>query len=109
GSAAAVAAGLVVAALGSDAGGSVRHPAACCGVVGFKPTFGAVPTAGAFPSIASVDHVGAIAGDVAGARAVLAAISDAPGRPARAGGPPRIAVLAGWRDGCDGHVTEMIS
>jgi aspartyl-tRNA(Asn)/glutamyl-tRNA(Gln) amidotransferase subunit A len=109
GSAAAVAAGLVVAALGSDAGGSVRHPAACCGVVGFKPTFGAVPTTGAFPAIASVDHVGAIAADVAGARAVLAAISDAPGGPARAARPPRIAVLAGWQDGCDDHVAEMIS
>jgi len=109
GSAAAVAAGLVVAALGSDAGGSTRHPAACCGVVGFKPTFGAVPTAGAFPTIASVDHVGVIASDVAGARAVLAAIGDAPGRPAGDARPPRIAVLAGWRDGCDEQVTDLIS
>lgn len=108
GSAAAVAAGLVVAALGSDAGGSTRHPAACCGVVGFKPTLGAVPTAGAFPTCASVDHVGAIASDVAGVRAVFAAISDAAGMPAGDARPPRIAVLGGWQEGCDDHVTDKI-
>jgi aspartyl-tRNA(Asn)/glutamyl-tRNA(Gln) amidotransferase subunit A len=108
GSAAAVAAGLVVAALGSDAGGSTRHPAACCGVVGFKPTFGAVPTAGAFPTCASVDHVGAIASDVAGVRAVYAAISGTPGTPAASARPPRIAVLGGWQAGCDEHVTSKI-
>jgi len=108
GSAAAVAAGLVVAALGSDAGGSTRHPAACCGVVGFKPTFGLVPTAGAFPTFASVDHVGAIASDVAGIRAVLAAIGDAAAYPAVNARPPRIAVLSGWQGGCDDHVTDKI-
>ncbi len=111
GSAAAVAAGLVVAALGSDAGGSARHPAACCGVVGFKPTFGAVPTAGAFPTCASVDHVGAIASDVAGVRAVFAALSGAPGAPGAARPstrPPRIAVLGDWQEGCDDHVTHKI-
>jgi Asp-tRNA(Asn)/Glu-tRNA(Gln) amidotransferase A subunit family amidase len=106
GSAAAVAAGLAVAALGSDAGGSTRHPAACCGVAGFKPTFGAVPTAGAFPTFPSVDHVGVIARDIAGIRAVFAAISGASGTPAQDARPPRIAVLHGWQEGCDDHVTD---
>src|SRR6478735_1536111 len=58
GSAAALAAGLADAALGSDTGGSIRIPAACCGVVGFKPTFGLVPTEGCFPLAPSYDHAG---------------------------------------------------
>ena len=49
GSAAALAADLADAALGSDSGGSIRIPAAWCGVVGFKPTFGIVPLEGCFP------------------------------------------------------------
>jgi aspartyl-tRNA(Asn)/glutamyl-tRNA(Gln) amidotransferase subunit A len=65
GSAAAVAAGLVRFAIGSDTAGSIRIPAACCGVVGFKPTYGAVPTAGVFPLSWSCDHVGPIAAGVA--------------------------------------------
>jgi aspartyl-tRNA(Asn)/glutamyl-tRNA(Gln) amidotransferase subunit A len=65
GSAAAVAAGLAEAALGSDSGGSIRIPAACCGVVGFKPTHGLVPMEGCFPLAPSFDHAGPMGRDVA--------------------------------------------
>lgn len=109
GSAAAVAAGLVLASLGSDAGGSTRFPAACCGLVGFKPSYGAVSTAGVFPTFASVDHVGEIAGDVAGLRDVFAVTADV--APAAAQGltrAPRVAVLPGWTDGCDPTVLAAV-
>ena len=64
GSAAAVAAGLADAALGTDSAGSIRIPAACCGVVGHKPTHGLVPLDGCWPLAASFDTAGPIAGDV---------------------------------------------
>jgi aspartyl-tRNA(Asn)/glutamyl-tRNA(Gln) amidotransferase subunit A len=65
GSAAALAAGLADAGLGSDSAGSIRIPAACCGVVGFKPSFGLVPIEGCFPLAPSFDHAGPMATDVA--------------------------------------------
>ncbi|MFQ5994850.1 MAG: amidase [Acidiferrobacterales bacterium] len=58
GSATAVAAGLAMGALGSDTGASIRQPAACCGIVGLKPTFGCVSKFGALPLSWSMDHVG---------------------------------------------------
>jgi Asp-tRNA(Asn)/Glu-tRNA(Gln) amidotransferase A subunit family amidase len=66
GSAAALTAGLADGALGTDSGGSVRIPAACCGCVGFKPTYGLVPIGGVFPLAPSFDHAGPLARDVAG-------------------------------------------
>ncbi|HET7481897.1 MAG TPA: amidase [Actinomycetota bacterium] len=68
GCAVAVATGMTDLAVGADAGGSIRVPAACCGVVGFKPTFGAVPLAGSAFGDLSVDHVGPLARSVAAAR-----------------------------------------
>jgi Asp-tRNA(Asn)/Glu-tRNA(Gln) amidotransferase A subunit family amidase len=64
GPAAAVAAGHLPLALGTDTGASVRTPAALCGVVGLKPAFGALPTDGCFPLSETLDHVGVLAPDV---------------------------------------------
>jgi aspartyl-tRNA(Asn)/glutamyl-tRNA(Gln) amidotransferase subunit A len=75
GSAAAVAAGDVELALGSDSGGSIRIPAAWCGVVGFKPTFDLVPTDGCFPLAPSYDHAGPIASTVAGCAELMRALA----------------------------------
>jgi len=74
GSAAALAAGLADAALGTDSGGSIRIPAACCGVVGFKPTYGLVAAEGCFPLAPSFDHVGPMTRDVDGCVAMMEAL-----------------------------------
>ncbi|MDI3341861.1 MAG: amidase [Sphaerobacter sp.] len=71
GSAAAVAAGLVYGALGSDTGGSIRMPAGVCGIVGLKPTFGRVSLHGAVTLSWSLDHLGPITRSVADAAAML--------------------------------------
>jgi aspartyl-tRNA(Asn)/glutamyl-tRNA(Gln) amidotransferase subunit A len=75
GSAAALAAGLADAALGSDSGGSIRIPAACCGIVGFKPTWGIVPLDGCFPLAPSFDHAGPLARDVAACERMMEALA----------------------------------
>lgn len=75
GSAVAVASKMAVAALGSDTSGSIRIPAAICGVVGLKPTYGRVSKYGCFPEAWTLDHVGPIAGTVADAAIMLDAIS----------------------------------
>ena len=75
GSAAALAAGLADAALGTDSGGSIRIPAACCGVAGFKPTWGLVPLDGCFPLAPSFDHAGPMAGDVATCERMMPALA----------------------------------
>ena len=75
GSAAAVAAGLAYAALGTDTGCSVRQPAHCCGIVGHKPTFGLVSKSGVIPLVHSMDHVGPLTRSVRDAALVLHAIA----------------------------------
>src|SRR5258708_39818939 len=67
GSAAAVAAGLVPLALGTQTSGSVIRPASYCGVVGFKPSFGVIPRAGVKPLADSLDTIGTMARNVADA------------------------------------------
>jgi aspartyl-tRNA(Asn)/glutamyl-tRNA(Gln) amidotransferase subunit A len=76
GSAAALAAGLADAALGTDSGGSIRIPAACCGVVGFKPTYGLVSLDGCFPLAPSFDHVGPMARSVSECTEMLRVLAD---------------------------------
>jgi amidase/aspartyl-tRNA(Asn)/glutamyl-tRNA(Gln) amidotransferase subunit A len=75
GSAAAVADGRIDAAIGSDTGGSVRIPASFCGVVGFKPTWGAIPRTGMVELSYTLDHVGPMARDVRTTARVFDAIS----------------------------------
>lgn len=75
GSGVAVTSGLAYAALGTDTGGSIRLPSACCGVVGIKPTWGRVSRHGVFPLAESLDHVGPMARSVADAAALLGAIA----------------------------------
>ncbi len=75
GSAAAVAAGLCYAAIGTDTAGSIREPAALCGCVGIKPTYGRVSCRGVIPLAWSLDHVGPLAATVGDAAAVLQAIA----------------------------------
>lgn len=76
GSAVAVAAGLVPAAIGSDTGGSIRIPASLCGVVGFKPTWGAVSNDGVAPLAPTLDTIGPITTDVEDARLMYSVIAD---------------------------------
>ncbi|MGI5430852.1 amidase [Streptomyces sp. CA-179760] len=100
GSAAAVAAGIVPLALGTDTGGSVRIPAAYCGIVGLKPTQDAVPTDGVFPLSPTLDTVGALARTADDCRLLWEAlVGPRPDGPGAAGQPhtaprPRI----GWID-----------
>jgi aspartyl-tRNA(Asn)/glutamyl-tRNA(Gln) amidotransferase subunit A len=78
GSAALVAAGVTGYALGTDTGGSIRIPAAYCGIVGLKPTYGLVPLEGVFPLSASCDHVGTLTATVEQTAALLGVISGQP-------------------------------
>ena len=75
GPAAAVSAGLCYAALGSDTGGSIREPAAFCGIVGLKPTYGRVSNRGVIPLAWSLDHIGPMTRTVADSAIVLQAIA----------------------------------
>lgn len=81
GSATAVAAGLGYGAIGTDTAGSIREPAALCGVVGLKPTYGRVSAEGVIPLSLSLDHVGPIANTVADATIFLRAIANGDGMP----------------------------
>ncbi|GAB2679561.1 amidase [Kribbella swartbergensis] len=75
GAGAAVAAGIVPLAIGTDTAGSVRIPAALCGVVGFKPSYGTLPADGVFPLAQSLDHVGVLTTTVDDAAYAVAALT----------------------------------
>lgn len=93
GSAAAVAAGIVPLAIGTDTGGSIRIPAAYCGIVGLKPTFGLVPLHGVFPLSQSLDHAGPLARSVEDAALALACLSGADMSLHPVTGPVRVGVI----------------
>ena len=103
GSAAAVAAGFVPAAIGTQTNGSVIRPAAFCGVVGFKPTFGTISFAGALQFSETLDQMGTFTRTVADAALLAAQLAEGEAIPPDAGRldrPPRVGVLARfpWND-----------
>ena len=107
GSAAAIAAGDVELALGTDSGGSIRIPSAWCGTVGFKPTWGLVPADGCFPLASSYDHVGPMASTVEGCEELLAAL--APGfEPAQLESLEELEVGVAWLDAADPLVRARV-
>ncbi|TDD35845.1 amidase [Actinomadura sp. KC06] len=103
GSAAAVRAGMCFAAIGTDTGGSVRIPAACCAVVGLKPTYGLLPTDGIIPLAWSLDHAGPIGRTVADVAAMfgvlLSGVTGGSGFGIGANGSGPAAGLGGMRIG----------
>jgi aspartyl-tRNA(Asn)/glutamyl-tRNA(Gln) amidotransferase subunit A len=104
GSAAALAAGLADAALGTDSGGSIRIPAACCSVVGFKPTFGVAPLEGVFPLAPTFDHAGPMARSVADCARMMEAL--VPGFEVPATVAPKIGHA--WTERCDQLVRARV-
>ncbi|MCQ4159883.1 amidase [Roseomonas sp. GC11] len=93
GSATAVAAGLADLALGTDTGGSIRIPAACCGIIGFKPSFGRLSRRGLTPAESSLDCVGPLARDIATLQRAMAMLDATFQLPTL--GTPRIGILRG--------------
>jgi aspartyl-tRNA(Asn)/glutamyl-tRNA(Gln) amidotransferase subunit A len=106
GSAAAVAAGLADAALGSDTGGSVRIPAACCGIAAFKPSFRLVSTEGLFPLAPSFDHVGVLAATVQGCADLMKALD--PDFRVEPLDLEEVRFGFTWADRCDPHVRARL-
>jgi aspartyl-tRNA(Asn)/glutamyl-tRNA(Gln) amidotransferase subunit A len=103
GSAAAVAAGLCVFALGSDTGGSIRNPAALCGVVGLKPTHGRVSLVGVCPNVLTFDHVGPITSSARDAALVLQVLAGHDRRDAMSRDVPVPDYTAGWENAVQGR------
>ena len=96
GSAVAVATGIAVAAIGSDTGGSIRIPAGFCGVVGFKPSFGAIPLTGALYLSPSFDHAGPITRCVDDARILFQVMAKRAVRESTISREPHFAVPTRW-------------
>ncbi|HXT17359.1 MAG TPA: amidase [Gemmatimonadaceae bacterium] len=96
GSAAAVASGMGRASIGTDTGGSIRIPAAACGIVGLKPSLGEVPTDGVVALSTTFDHVGPITRDVADAALIWSVLAEQPMPALDLGRAPRLGLLGGY-------------
>jgi aspartyl-tRNA(Asn)/glutamyl-tRNA(Gln) amidotransferase subunit A len=107
GSAAALAAGLCDAALGTDSAGSIRIPAACCGVVGFKPTHGLVPMQGCWPLAPTYDTGGPMARTVAECAAMMKALD--PHLPSAAVDLRELTVGIAWQERADPLVQTRVA
>jgi aspartyl-tRNA(Asn)/glutamyl-tRNA(Gln) amidotransferase subunit A len=107
GSAVVLAAGEVPLALGSDTGGSIRVPAAFCGIVGLKPTYGRISAAGAWPLARSLDHPGPMSTTPAGAALLLEAIAGVDARDPATVDVPLGDVQAERARGLDGLVVGV--
>lgn len=108
GSGVALASDEVPLALGSDTGGSIRVPAAFCGIVGLKPTFGRISGAGAWPLARSLDHPGPMARTPADAALLLLVLAgEDPADPATVGAPPCAVDPDAIRRGLDGLVVGV--
>jgi aspartyl-tRNA(Asn)/glutamyl-tRNA(Gln) amidotransferase subunit A len=108
GSAAALAAALADAALGTDSGGSIRIPAACCGVVGFKPTYGLVPLDGCFPLAPGFDHGGPMARSVDDCAEMMRTL--APGfEPRKIDSLEEVSIGVAWTELADPLVGERVT
>ena len=107
GNAAALVLGAADLALGTDSGGSIRIPAACCGIVGFKPTYGLVSLDGCFPLAPSFDHAGPMARDVATCEEAIQGL--APGfSPRTLASLEEVRVGTAWIDDADPLVGERV-
>jgi len=107
GSAAAIAAGLAEYALGTDSGGSIRIPAACCGIAGFKPSYGFVSLDGVFPLAPSFDHAGPMAGSVGDCEEMLETLVDGY-EPAPLDSLEELEVGVAWLDRADPLVQARV-
>ena len=107
GNAAALVLGAADLALGTDSGGSIRIPAACCGIVGFKPTFGLVSLAGCFPLAPSFDHAGPMARDVGTCVDAMRVLAPGPA-PVDVGSLGEVSVGLAWLEGADPLVRGQV-